>query len=577
MATAMRDKHANRRIRLLLVVFTVAFGAMFARAFWLQTVQAAHLQKLATAQHEVTQTIPAGRGTIFDRTGVQLAIGEQKTTVFADPQQVLKPLALALAAHTLLGVSAKALYPELLNKKSQFVYVERFADPAKAALFLKKDFQGVSSYPEEFRTYPQGSVGAQVLGFAGVDETGLGGIELQYNHKLAGRPGKETIVRDPSGRTIEVINSRPVQEGASVFMTIDHVIQAQAEKVLRETVAQWGAKDASVVVEDPSTGEVLAMAQTPGYNANDTSAVARLSPGLLRNRAVTDTYEPGSTFKLVTVTAALSLGLVKPSTRFTLPYRLQFGPCAQCSVHDAEFRPTVNYSVAQILSYSSNVGAVTIAKLLGANRLAAWVRKFGFGSMTGIDFPGESPGFVLPVDQWSEPTIGNEPIGQGISVTPIQMASVYAAVANGGVWIQPHLVDRVGGRAPQNWKHRRLMSAAVDREVKSMLTGVVADPGATGTEAQIPGYTVAGKTGTAQVATAHGYSTTDYTASFVGMVPASHPRLVVLVKVDDPRGSIFGGVVAAPAFASIAKFDLQYLEVPPDAPNTLSRSALSAG
>ncbi len=573
MASAMREKNANRRIRLLLVVFTVAFLAMFARAFWLQGVKAAHLSQLAKSQHEETQTIPAGRGTIFDRTGVQLAIGEQKTTVYADPAEVRNPRGIALAAHEILGVDGDTLYPELLNKKSQFVYVARFADPAKAGLFLKKGFIGVLSYPEELRTYPQNGVAAQVLGYAGVDDHGLGGLELQYDHKLAGHTGTQTIVRDPTGRAIDVISSKPVQEGANVFTTLDHTIQAQAERVLNQTVSQWGAKDATAVVLDPTTGEVLAMAQTPGYNANSTSNVARYSPGLLRNRAVTDTYEPGSTFKLVTVTGALSDHLVTPSTRFTLPYEFQYGPCGQCNVHDAEERGTVNYSVAQILSYSSNVGAVTIAEKLGPKRLADWVKKFGFGSDTGIDFPGESGGSVLPLADWSETTIGNVPIGQGISVTPIQMASVYAAVANGGVWIQPHLVLRVGGRAPEKWAHRRLMSPAVDREVKSMLGGVVSDAGATGTEAAIPGYTVAGKTGTAQVATPTGYSTTDYTASFVGMVPASHPRLVILVKVDDPRDSIFGGVVAAPAFKSIASFDLQYLEVPPDAPKTLTSAS----
>ncbi len=570
MASPIRDRQANRRIRLLLAVFVVVFAAMFARAFWLQGVQAAHLSTLARDQHEQTQTIPAGRGTIFDRTGVQLAIGEQKTTIYADPKQVRNARGIVLAAHALLGVNANVLYPQLRNKKSQFVYVKRFVEPAQAELFLKKGFAGIDSYPEELRTYPQDGVGAQVLGFAGVDDVGLGGLELQYNHKLAGRPGKQTIVRDPTGRAIDTISSRPVQEGADVFTTLDHTIQAQAEKVLRDTVAQWGAKDATAIVLDPSTGGVLAMAQTPGYDANNTSNVARYAPGLLRNRAVTDTYEPGSTFKLVTITGALSDKIVTPNTRFNLPYLYRYGACYQCSVHDAEFRGTVNYSVAQVLAYSSNVGAVTIAEKLGSARLAYWVQRFGFGSPTGIDFPGESPGFVLPLSQWSEPTIGNVPIGQGISVTPIQMASVYAAVANDGVWIQPHLVERVGGRAPQAWKHRRLMSASVDREVKAMLSGVINDPGATGSAAQIPGYTVAGKTGTAQVATPHGYSSTDYTASFVGMVPASHPRLIVLVKVDDPRGSIFGGVVAAPAFASIAKFDLQYLEVPPDAPRTLT-------
>jgi cell division protein FtsI/penicillin-binding protein 2 len=573
MASPMREKHANRRIRLLVVVFTVAFLAMFARAFWLQAVKAAHLSQLAKSQHEATQTIPAGRGTIFDRTGVQLAIGQQMTTVYADPAEVRNPRAIVLAAHSILGVDGNTLYPELLNKKSQFVYVARFADPAKASLFLKKGFIGVLSYPEELRTYPQNGVAAQVLGYAGVDDHGLGGLELQYDHKLAGHTGTQTIVRDPTGRAIDVISSKPVQEGANVFTTLDHTIQAQAERVLNQTVSEWGAKDATAIVLDPSTGEILAMAQTPGYDANNTSNVARWSPGLLRNRAVTDTYEPGSTFKLITITGALSDHLVTPSTRFTLPYDFQYGGCAQCNVHDAEQRGTVDYSVAQILSYSSNVGAVTIAEKLGPQRLADWVKKFGFGSNTGIDFPGESGGSVLPLEDWSDTTIGNVPIGQGISVTPIQMASVYAAVANGGVWIQPHLVLRVGGRAPEKWSHRRLMSPAVDREVKAMLGGVVSDAGATGTEAAIPGYTVAGKTGTAQVATPTGYSTTDYTASFVGMVPASHPRLVVLVKVDDPRNSIFGGVVAAPAFKAIASFDLQYLEVPPDAPKTLTSAS----
>jgi cell division protein FtsI (penicillin-binding protein 3)/stage V sporulation protein D (sporulation-specific penicillin-binding protein) len=247
-------------------------------------------------------------------------------------------------------------------------------------------------------------------------------------------------------------------------------------------------------------------------------------------------------------------------------------------VHDAERRPTETLTVSQILSHSSNVGAVTIARELGGATLMKWIERFGFGQPTGIDFPGESPGFVLPLAQWSEPTIGNVPIGQGISVTPIQMASVYAAVANGGVWVQPHLVDRVGGAVLRGWKHRRIMSPAVDATVKTMLTGVVADVGATGTAAAIPGYSVAGKTGTAQKPDGHGgYSDTNFDATFVGMVPAKHPRLVVLVMVSEPRGSIFGGVVAAPAFASIAKFDLQYLEIPPDEPQTApGRTTLGA-
>jgi cell division protein FtsI (penicillin-binding protein 3) len=567
----MRDKQANRRIRLLLVVFALVFAGMLGRAAWLQVVKAASLSKMAKGQQRHTITTPAGRGTIFDRTGVQLAIGEQTTTIYADPTQIVNAAEVADTAHKILGIDANELFAELQNKSTRFVYVERFADPTKAKLFLAKHFTGVDSYPEEKRFYPQLTVAPQVIGYAGVDNTGLEGLEIQYNKQLSGRPGKQTVITDPLGRAIDVISSRPAQQGEDVFSTLDHTIQAQAESVLRQTLAEWKAKAASAIVLDPTTGAVLAMAQAPGYNDNDSNIV---SQALQRNRSVTDTYEPGSTFKLVTITAALSEGIVKPSTKFTLPYELRYGPCDQCTVHDAEIRPTETLSVAQILAQSSNVGAVTIAEKLGAATLSKWIAKFGFGQPTGIDFPGESPGFVLPLDQWNETTIGNNPIGQGISVTPIQMASVYAAVANGGVWIQPHLVSRVGGRAPQTWKRKRLMSPAVDAQVKTMLTGVVADVGATGTAAAIPGYTVAGKTGTGQVADgAGGYSKYNYEATFVGMVPADHPKLVVLVKVDDPRGSIYGGVVAAPAFAEIAKFDLQYLGIPPNE----SRTALSAG
>ena len=562
---APREKQANRRIRLLLAIFALAFAALLARGTWIQGVQAGRLAKLAHGQHQKSYKIPAGRGPIFDRTGVQLAIGEQTTTIYADPKQVTNASSVAIAAHRLLGVDPNSLYPALLDKRSQFVYVKRFADPVQAALFLKKGLPGVFSYPEERREYPQRSVGAPVIGYAGIDNRGLGGLELQYDHKLSGHPGKQTIVRDATGRSIDVISSSPVQEGSAVFTTIDHTIQSNAEQVLRATVSEWGARGATAIVLDPRTGDVLAMAQAPGYDANNTGSAG---PNLTRNRAVTDTYEPGSTFKLVTVTGVLSEGLVKPTTRFTLPVCIQV---ANYCIHDAEGRNVVNYSVAQILQYSSNVGAITLAEKLGAPALARWIVRFGFGHPTGIDFPGESSGLVLPLERWSGSTIGNVPIGQGIAVTPIQMASVYAAVANDGVWVQPHLVTRVGGRAPFKPARRRIMSTAVDRQVKSMLTGVVL--AGTGTAAAIPGYTVAGKTGTGSIPGPHGYADSlGYMASFVGMVPASNPRLVVLVVVDRPRGAIFGGVVAAPAFQAIAKFDLQYLEVPPDAP----RTALSA-
>jgi cell division protein FtsI (penicillin-binding protein 3) len=557
----MRDKQANRRIRLLLVIFALIFAATLARAVWLQGVRAATLGRMAERQHRQTVVVPAGRGTIFDTNGVQLALGEQTMTIYADPRQLTSPRAVAVAAQRLLGVDANQLYPQLLNRQTGFVYVQRFADATKAALFMKKGFTGVNDYPEEKRAYPQGSVASQIVGFAGTDNKGLGGLEIEYNRQLTGKPGEQTIVRDPFGQAINVVSATPERQGHDLFTTIDNKIQANAEEVLRETVAKWGAKSATAIVLDPHTGAVLAMAQAPGYNANNSSKV---SQSLLTNHAVTDVFEPGSVFKLVTVAGALTDGLVTPSTAFTLP------PCIQVAdkcIHDAEQRGTETFTVAKILSYSSNVGAITIAEKLGPAELLKWIGRFGFGKPTGLDFPGESGGIVPSYpDQWSGTTIGNVPIGQGIAVTPIQIASAYGAIANGGVWVQPHLVDRVGGRTLHDFKHRRVVSPAVDEALKKMLTGVVDEHGATGNEAQITGYTVAGKTGTAEIPGPHGYTTGKYVASFVGMVPVKRPRLLVLVSVEQPHGQIYGGVVAAPAFAQIAKFDLQYMSVPPDAP-----------
>jgi cell division protein FtsI/penicillin-binding protein 2 len=552
------DRRANRRIRLILATFIVVFGIALGRAAWLQVVHAATYSAQAQRMHEETMTTPAGRGSILDRSGVQLAIGEQDTTVYADPHLIIDARNVALAAQHLLGADANKLYPKLLQKNSRFVYVARFADPKAANTFLAKHFSGIGSYPEERRAYPQNTVAAPVIGYAGIDNKGLGGLELEYDHKLAGHPGKQTIIRDATGQAIDTLSSTPERQGQNLFTTIDSRIQANAEAVLRKTVTQFRATSASAIVIDPRSGAILAMAQAPVYDANNAGSVPYSTQ---RNRAVTDTYEPGSTFKLVTIAGALSQGIVTPSTKFRLPYSIHV---ADRVIHDAEYRPTEWLTTSEILSHSSNVGAVTIAEKLGSASLMNWIEKFGYGKTTGIDFPGESPGFVLPLEKWYGSTIGNVPIGQGISVTPIQMASAYAAIANGGVWVQPHLVERIGGQLYNQHTRRRIVTPKIDQVLKKMLTGVVDEHGATGNAAAIPGYTVAGKTGTAQVPGPHGYTTGKYVASFVGMVPVKKPRLVVLVVVNEPTRGIFGGTVAAPAFAEIAKFDLQYLGVAPD-------------
>jgi len=552
------NRLVNRRIRLFLAAIALAFGGLLLRATWLQTVRAESLSSVGQTQHRETVTIPAGRGTLFDRSGLELALGEQATTVYANPMQIANPRRAALAVERTLGLDADRVFPTLADRTHGFVYVARQADPAQAAALQRLKLPGFGFYPEERRNYPQRSVAAQVLGFVGTDGNGLSGLELQFDRALAGRPGKETVIKDPSGRVIDVQGQRSEIPGRDVYLTLDHSIQANAEQVLRETVHKWAAKSASAIVLDPRTGAILAMAVQPGFNANRFPSAPS---DLQRNRTVTDTYEPGSTFKLITVAGALSEGIVAPTTRFTLPYSLHV---ADRVIHDAEERGVVNYSVAQILAHSSNIGAITLAQMLGRTRLSSWITKFGFGRTTGVDFPGESPGIVLPPDKWSGSTIGNVPIGQGIAVTPVQMAAAYAAIANRGVWSRPHLVDHVAGGARPSLNRRRLVSPRIAKQLMMMLKDVVAE--GTGQYAAMPGYQVAGKTGTAQKPDSHGgYATGRYVASFVGIVPASRPRFVILVAVDEPHGAIWGGTVAAPAFQQIARFDLQYLEVPPDA------------
>jgi cell division protein FtsI (penicillin-binding protein 3) len=547
----------NRRIRLFLVALILAFGGLLLRAVWLQGVRAESLSSLGRTQHREAVTIPAGRGTIYDRSGVELALGERATTVYVNPMQITNPRRAAVAVERTLGLDADRLYPILADRSRGFVYVARQADPAQAAALQRLKLPGFGFYAEERRSYPQRSVAAQVLGYVGIDGDGLAGLELEFDRALAGKPGHETVVKDPSGRVIDVQNERPEVPGKDLHLTLDHSIQANAEEVLRSTVRKWGAKSASALVLDPRTGSIIAMAVQPGYDANRYPTAPR---DLQRNRTVTDTYEPGSTFKLVTVAGALSEKIVSPSTRFTLPYQLHV---ADRVIHDAEERGTINYSVAQILAHSSNIGAITLAQMLGRTRISSWISRFGFGRTTGVDFPGESPGIVLPTDKWSGSTIGNVPIGQGIAVTPVQMAAAFAAVANGGVWSRPHIVDHVEGGGRPSLHRRRLVSTQIAGQLMTMMKDVVAE--GTGQYAAIPGYQVAGKTGTAQKPDSRGgYATGRYVASFVGIVPASRPRLVVLVTVDEPQGAIWGGVVAAPAFQQIARFDLQYLEVPPD-------------
>ncbi|HEX7255081.1 MAG TPA: penicillin-binding protein 2 [Gaiellaceae bacterium] len=545
----MSRRLPNRRIRLLLALFTLAFAATFGRAVWLQAVHAQGLDRLAEGQHHATVAVPAPRGAMVDRNGVRLAIGRRATTVYANPNHIANPRTAAIAAGRALKIDPDELYGPLADRSRGFVYVARKADPEHADALERKGIEGLGFYSEERRVYPQGPVAAHALGYAGVDNKGLSGLELALDRTLAGRAGRETIVRDPFGRALDVVNATPAVPGSNVRLTLDATLQGNAESVLRSTVRRWGALAASAVVLDPHSGEVLALAVQPGFDAN---RFPQTPKEIQRNLAVTDTYEPGSTLKVVTVAGALSEGVVSPTTAFTLRPKIQVSDRV---IHEAHRTRTEQMTVAEILAQSSNVGTITLAQLLGRERLTTWLGKFGFGRKTGIDFPGETKG-ILP-SYWSGSTIGTLPIGHGIAVTPVQMAAAYAAVANGGVWMQPHLV--MSSRV----KKRRVISRAVSEQLMAMMRDVVLE--GTGTEAAVEGYQVAGKTGTAAKPDPRGgYSTSRYVASFVGVVPASDPRLVVLVTVDEPS-TIWGGTVAAPAFQQIARFALQYLEIPPDA------------
>jgi cell division protein FtsI (penicillin-binding protein 3) len=555
-ARGLSRRLADRRINLLLVFFAVAFGCVLARVAWLQGVRAPALGELAAVQQRANVTKPAGRGTIYDRRGVPLALGRQAMTVYVDPARVRDAEEVADAAGKALGIDADELLRAISDRSKRFVYVARKADADQAATLGRQELPGVGFYPEELRVYPQGAIASHVLGYAGVDNRGLAGVEKQLDPILSGRPGNETVVRDPSGRLIDVLRGNDSREGQDVTLTIDDVLQSRTETILDRVMRKWSAQAATAIVLDVQTGGVLAMANAPVFDAND---FADLPAFWTRNRAVTDTFEPGSTFKVVTVAAALAERLVGPQTTFTLPPTIKL---YDRTIREDARDETETMSVAQILSHSSNVGLVKLALALGPKRLDAWIRRFGFGRRTGIEYPGETRGIVRPLKDWSGTTIGNVPIGQGIAVTPIQMAAAYGALANGGVWVQPHLVRRVADDAAPPPRRRRIVPSGVSEHVLRMLQGVVRE--GSGYRAALDGYQVAGKTGTAEKPDARGYGTGKYLASFVGIVPASAPRLAILVLVDEPQGQYYGGIVAAPAFRELARFAVQYLEIPPD-------------
>ena len=542
----------DRRIGLLFGLFLISLCLIALRAFWLDTVKAGSLRHRALSQQSEDVTVSAKRGAILDRNGNPLAVSEDSATIYADPLLIQNPAKVAYQLSAVLGLPANQLLQKLADRSRGFVYLVRKTDISKGHTVDKLKIHGIGTLVEPRRPYPQGSLASQVLGTVGTDNDGLSGLEQRFDRTLHGTDGEEQVVRDALGRPVSIVMKKQAVAGQDLHLTLDAAIQERVEAVLAGVGQTYRPKGATALVVNPRNGSILALANWPRVDANSPGSAPAYAQ---QDRAVTNSYEPGSTFKAFTVSGALQDRLITPNTPFYLPAAYQV---ADRTIKDAEPRGDITLQVKQILAQSSNVGAVKIGQRLGPIRFDKWVRAFGFGKPTGVDLPGESSGIVLHPSQYSGSSLGNLPIGQGEAVTPIQMAAAYSAIANDGVMVRPHIVN--GDPAPAH----RVIKKSTAEAVSKMLEGVLA-PGGTAPEASVPGYVLAGKTGTAQKPDgAGGYSKTKFVASFVGFAPARNPRLLVAVMVDEPQGDIYGGSVAAPAFQKIVSFALPYLKIPPN-------------
>ncbi|MHB0979699.1 MAG: peptidoglycan D,D-transpeptidase FtsI family protein [Thermoleophilia bacterium] len=549
----MSLRRSNKRLRSSLVFVTVLFVLLVGWAVRIQVVHGAEYQDMAERQHVREFAFAPKRGVIYDRNGEELAVSRRMATIGADPFLVADPEATATALAPVLGMDVADL-TDRLSGEGRYVMLSRRVEPELGERVLKLKLRGVVVHPEEKRVYPKGALAPQLLGFVGTDNKGLAGLEKQYDDVLRGDAGSRRVVGDPFGRTLGVLFDQAGRGGRSLVLTIDEDIQFAAEQALAEAVERFGALKGSAVVLDPRSGEVLAMANVPYFDTNQFGAEPEENR---RNTTVNDQFEPGSTFKMVVTAAALEEGLVTPETPFELGPSITVYDRTVHEAHDDTPAKRV-LTVTEILSQSSNVGAVKLGLEVGKERLVKAIKDFGFTRATGIEFPGEASGSMLSPEKWSGSTIANVPIGQGISVTSVQLAAAYGAIANDGVYVQPHLTKDATLHPP-----RRVVSSNVARQLRQMLLVSVAE--GTGTNAQVEGYEVAGKTGTAQKALlkGKGYSKDKFSSSFVGMVPADDPALVILVVIDEPATEYYGSIVAAPVFATIADFSLRRLAIPP--------------
>lgn len=558
----------NRRLALVVAIAGLWLCGLAVRLYQLQIVDHEHYVQRARAQQRSELVLTPPRGTIFDARGRELALSIEAASAFVNPRQLDEPDRAALRIASVVGGDRVALTKRLNRDDLGFVWVARQLEPEQADRLRALEIEGLAFTHESKRSYPLGRLAASVLGFVGVDPNGLAGVELTYDEAIAGRSVKRPVLRDARrGRTLYDDFSQPQPEpGMDLYLTIDSSIQHVAERELAAAVERHGARGGSVVMLDPTSGAVLAMASYPGFDPN---AYRQAAQEHLANIPVQHLFEPGSTFKLITAAAALEAQAVDPFDRF------------DCGRGGINFRGKYirdhasfdDLSFAEIIAFSSNVGAIHLGSRVGKERLHRQIRAFGFGEKTGIDLSGEAAGIVHPVEAWGSRDIAYISFGQGISVSPLQLASAFAAIANGGTLYRPFVVaatGRDGAVVPLPDRPEvvgRPISAATARTLERMLEMVVEHEKGTGRKAAIPGYRVAGKTGTAEKPEGGRYVPGKYVASFVGFAPARRPAVVCLVIVDEPAGARYhGGDVAAGVFAEIVRHALWRLGVPRDEP-----------
>jgi len=550
-------------------VLACLFIGVAKRAYTLQVRDADRLRGMAEEQYLREIELPPRRGRILDRNGAELASTADVDSIYCNPRQLPDVRDAARRLARALGLD-RAELEKKLGQRRYFAWVKRKVTPDEVAAVKTLGLPGIAFAREPRRFYPNRTLAATIMGHAGSEGNGLEGIELALDRQLRGTSTSVQGMRDALGRDIALdvstdgsADGPPTTAGSDVVLTIDRYLTFITERALAAGATEHRAKAAIAIVMDPRTGELLAMASVPSYNPNDPQSAADAGA---RNRAITDAFEPGSTMKTFTITAALDAGVVKADDRFDcLMGRMMVG---KYSIHDTH--PHGVLTVAEVFKFSSNIGATKIARKLGRDELAEALARFGFGKQTGVGLPGERAGVVRPVAKWGDIGFANVSFGQGLTVTPLQMVAGVSAIAGGGIYRQPRIVARIVQAdgtietlpaAPE----RRVMAPATARTMLTIMRGVT-EQGGTAKQAAIEGYTVGGKTGTAQkVANGH-YDASKWVSSFVGVVPAEDPRLAIMVIMDEPQGGHLGGAVAAPIFKEIAEQSLRYLHVPPTAP-----------